>query len=267
MELMDKYLSEHSLINKAKSTYQKDLSMRENPFAGLTLGLAANSIDRWLTAEEEGKLLEAAKGRVFGQLPDIILLDLHTGLSQEEILDLKKSQIDFMRKTLTVTRKKTNKKKRPTRTIPLNAIAVEILKRGVNANPDSVYVFCNTVGNKIDAGRLKREFIAARKQSGIDPFRFHDLRHTFATRLVQKGVDLYKVAKLLGHSDITVTERYAHHCPESLRSGVEILENQETAVLEGPKAGENKSRADKNYHDFITPEMKKAREGIFYSPN
>lgn len=55
-------------------------------------------------------------------------------------------------------------------------------------------------------------------------FTFHDLRHTFATRLVQKGVDLYKVSKLLGHKDIATTQRYAHHYPESLRDGVNILD-------------------------------------------
>ena len=53
---------------------------------------------------------------------------------------------------------------------------------------------------------------------------FHDIRHTFATRLVQKGIDIYKVSKLLGHKDIRMTQRYSQHCPESLRDGVEMLE-------------------------------------------
>ncbi len=62
-------------------------------------------------------------------------------------------------------------------------------------------------------------------KAGIKNFRFHDLRHTFATRLVQQGVDIYKVAKLLGHKDISTTQRYAHHYPESLRDGVEVLDS------------------------------------------
>ncbi|HNG51824.1 MAG TPA: tyrosine-type recombinase/integrase, partial [Nitrospira sp.] len=53
---------------------------------------------------------------------------------------------------------------------------------------------------------------------------FHDLRHTFATRLAQAGVDLYKVQRLLGHKTAAMTQRYAHHSPESLREGVLILE-------------------------------------------
>jgi hypothetical protein len=62
-------------------------------------------------------------------------------------------------------------------------------------------------------------------------------RHTFATRLAQRGVDLYKIAKLLGHEDISTTQRYAHHCSESLRDGVEILDNQATSVLEAATLG------------------------------
>ncbi len=54
--------------------------------------------------------------------------------------------------------------------------------------------------------------------------RWHDLRHTFATRLAQAGVDLYKISKLMGHKDIRITQRYAHHCSDSLRDGVDMLE-------------------------------------------
>jgi len=55
-------------------------------------------------------------------------------------------------------------------------------------------------------------------------FRFHDLRHTAATRMVQNGVDLYKVQLILGHKGPQMTQRYAHHYPESLRSAVDTLE-------------------------------------------
>ena len=61
-------------------------------------------------------------------------------------------------------------------------------------------------------------------QAKIEGFHFHDLRHTFATILLQSGLDLYKVQQLLGHKSSTMTQRYAHHYPESLRSGVEVLD-------------------------------------------
>jgi integrase len=71
---------------------------------------------------------------------------------------------------------------------------------------------------------LRAAYDEALAKAGITDFHFHDLRHTFATRLVQNGVDLYKVQKLLGHKNIAMTERYAHHYPESLRSSVEVLD-------------------------------------------
>ncbi|MGH7182197.1 MAG: tyrosine-type recombinase/integrase, partial [Nitrospiraceae bacterium] len=64
----------------------------------------------------------------------------------------------------------------------------------------------------------------AMKLCRIENFHFHDLRHTFATRLVQSGIDLYKVQCLLGHKSPIMTQRYAHHYPESLREGVDRLE-------------------------------------------
>ncbi len=86
-------------------------------------------------------------------------------------------------------------------------------------------VFFSKSGNKIWANSLRKSFYTVLRKAGIKgDFRWHDLRHTFATRLAQVGYDLYKLSKLLGHKDIKMTQRYSHHCPDSLRDGVEILE-------------------------------------------
>lgn len=119
------------------------------------------------------------------------------------------------------------KKLRPTRVIPLNNTAVGCLKRLAKIQSMQGYVFFDEDGNPFSANCLKKVFKRAIKSSKVVHCRFHDLRHTFATRLVQSGkVDLYKVSKLLGHSSIEVTWRYAHHCPESLRAGVAVLDDQ-----------------------------------------
>ena len=76
----------------------------------------------------------------------------------------------------------------------------------------------------LTVGGLWKSFSSLAKNAGIEDFHFHDLRHTFATRLAQKGVDIYKISKLLGHASITMTQRYTHHCLESLREGIEVLE-------------------------------------------
>jgi integrase len=84
-------------------------------------------------------------------------------------------------------------------------------------------VFSTPPGNPLKMRFLVREFCEARDRAGILDFRFHDLRHTFATRLVQRGIDLYKSnAARAPH----MTQRFAHHSPESLREGVKILERR-----------------------------------------
>ena len=86
-------------------------------------------------------------------------------------------------------------------------------------------VYTCSEGNRIEAHRLRTAFMKGVITARIDAFRFHGLRrHTFATRLVQSGIDIYKVQKLLGHRDVKTTQRYAHQYPESLRDGVDILD-------------------------------------------
>jgi len=111
------------------------------------------------------------------------------------------------------------------RTLPLNATVYELLtaKRattGTSRGP----VFRTPLGNELQVRYLAREFCEARNRAGIPDFRFHDMRHTFATRLVQRGVDLYKVQRLLSHKTSLMTQWYAHHSPESLRDGVNVLD-------------------------------------------
>jgi len=73
-------------------------------------------------------------------------------------------------------------------------------------------------------GSVRKAFKAACRRAGIKNLRFHDLRHTFATRLVLSGVDLATVSKLLGHSSIQMTMRYSHPTPEALKNAVSKLD-------------------------------------------
>ena len=81
-------------------------------------------------------------------------------------------------------------------------------------------------------------FNIAVEKADIQNFHFHDLRHTFATRLAQRGVDIYKISKLLGHHSVSMTQRYAHHCPESLRDGIQVLEHSDYNLT---TVGENRN--------------------------
>lgn len=199
-----------------------NLAMREwewcrtNPMHKVALEAAHNQVDRWLTAEEEMKLLQASPV----WLQEIIRFALNTGMRQGEILALQWQDVDFYRGVLVVMKSKNRER----RTIPLNSIVFELLteKQAVGRKPGPVFVTGR--GNPLKVRYLIRTFTKARNRAGLTDFRFHDLRHTFASRLVQKGIDLYKVQRLLGHKTGVMTQRYAHHCPESLREGVRVLE-------------------------------------------
>ena len=194
----------------------------KNPFERVKIEKPNNKIERWLSEQEEISLLKAS----LPWLREIIIFALHSGMRQNEILSLKWTQVDLKRRTVTLLVTK-NKEKR---TIPLNKTLIDLLQSIGKIRSISGYVFVSQVGTRIDASNLRRTFELAKKVAGIEDFRFHDLRHTFATRLVQAGVDLYVVKQLLGHKSITMTMRYAHHNPESLRSGVEILDKCDKSV-------------------------------------
>lgn len=205
--------------------------IKENPVEKVSREKVRNARDRWLTLEEEKRLVEAcviyATGEGNVQIPhywlqEIVLFDLNTGMRMDEVLSLEWPHVDLFRKTATVMRSKNGEK----RTIPLNKRAFGLLKvKAKVRNIRSNYVFASEAGTKIDDCNLRRGFYGALKRAEITDFRFHDLRHTFATRLAQAGIDLYMIAKLLGHKDIKMTQRYSHHYPESLRDGVAVLDN------------------------------------------
>lgn len=175
--------------------------------------------ERWLTVEEEQIILPLC--RPWAQ--EIILLALYTGLRKNEILKLVWSQVNLSRKTLTLVGRQ--QKNKASDTIPLNATALGVLKaRHAKRALHIPNVFFNNNGEPYTEALLYLEFDQARKKVSMGDVRFHDLRHSFATRLVQNGVDIYKVQKLMRHKNPKMTQRYAHHSAESLRDGAEVLD-------------------------------------------
>ncbi|PHS07247.1 MAG: hypothetical protein COA89_07950 [Acidithiobacillus sp.] len=90
--------------------------------------------------------------------------------------------------------------------------------------PSASNVFVNWQGHTLSS--IKRSFSTACKRAGISDFRIHDLRHTFASWLVTEGVPLLEVSRLLGHSTVKMTERYAHLAPDNLESAVSLLDQR-----------------------------------------
>ncbi len=174
---------------------------------------------RWLSEDEEISLLENRPE----WLREIIIFSLNTGLRQNELLSLEWNRVNLTQKTAFIRKTKSGKPK----TIPLNKIVMDMLEQKLNGKVRHLkngFVFLSNHGTKIDRFNLRRAFDKVKEKAGIKDFRFHDLRHTFATRLSQNGIDQYMISKLLGHENTKMTQRYSHHCTKSLRSGVEVLE-------------------------------------------
>lgn len=91
-----------------------------------------------------------------------------------------------------------------------------------NLHPE--YVFCTSYGKPFDEGHIYWYFSRAQKRAELSQhYRFHDLRHTFASHFVMNGGSLYDLQKLLGHARFEETQRYAHLCPEHLAKAINIV--------------------------------------------
>jgi len=197
--------------------------LRENPCELVPKEKEKKDVGRALTNEEEALLLVKAKDLCNGDLPDIILLALHTGFRIGQVPLLKWADVDFQRKAI----KSLNEKTKQTYFIPMSeALHVMLLKRSRVCHI-SGRVFPSNSGTPLDKDNIRRAFKIALTEAKIKNFRFHDLRHTAATRLAQAGVDIYAIASFLNHSQLSTTKRYAKHSVESLRNAVQMLDRKE----------------------------------------
>jgi len=169
---------------------------------------------RVLSESEEEALLEAVGP--YTLLRHVIVVALNTGLRKGEILALKWDDIDFEREVMIVKKSKSG---RP-RIVPLNNSVLEILG---GRQRNSRYVFPNPkTGKRLKD--VKRSFSTALRNAGIKDFRFHDLRHTAATRMADRGADAFTLMKILGHSDIRMTSRYTHATDRAIHQAVRKLD-------------------------------------------
>ena len=229
-------------------------ALSANPFDKVErTKLDTNAKVRYLTSREEAKLrskldereanMKAARQRAnewraergydlytdigdnefADHLKPAVLLSLDTGLRRGELLNMKWSDVDFEQKHLTVVGE--GAKSGQTRHVPLNSEALEVLKQWKqqqSANSvQSIWVFHGKDGQPFE--NLRKSWIGVLEDAKITDFRWHDLRHTFASKLVMAGVDLNTVRELLGHSDYKMTLRYAHLAPKHKQDAVDKL--------------------------------------------
>jgi integrase len=160
-----------------------------------------------------------------------------------EILRVKWTDIDFKNNVIYLLDTKNGDKK--------EVLINDMVKRALIQQPkykDGPYAFCNRDGRPFRD--IRKSFIAALKKSGIINFRFHDLRHTFASQLVMSGVDLNTVRELMGHKSIRMTLRYAHLSPAHKKRAVDVLGQKWS--LDGPKRLQETSAVNDNPENSLS---------------
>lgn len=217
---LDRFVSK-SAINREMRSLSKMFSiavdngwLEQNPFFKVKKFREENKQMRVLLPEEEKILLEASEGCY---IKPILICALHTGMRSSEIKSLKWSCVNFEEGYIDVLKTKSG---RP-RQIPLSDALREELS---NVKRLSAYVFTNPKTLK-PYTNIRDRFTDICENSGIDSIRFHDLRHTAATRMVASGIDIVVVQDILGHANLSVTQRYSHPVPDRKKKAIEALNN------------------------------------------
>jgi len=231
---VERYLAERKEEGKTPATMNRELCclknmlrkavdweyLKENPAWGVRQQKENPPEFEFLTEDEIKRLLECCAPH----LKTFLTLAIYTGMRRGELFRLEWRDLSFEKgENGIITVRDT--KNHETRYIPMSRIVREALQKHPRRIVDGKVcplVFSSPEGNPITD--VKKGFAGALQRAGVTRHvRFHDLRHTFASHLVMKGVDLRTVAKLMGHRDIKVTMRYAHLAPDHLQAAVDVL--------------------------------------------
>lgn len=195
--------------------------LRENPASLVQTPKPNNVLVRYLTTSQETQLLASLPARFH----PIVLTALHTGLRQGELVRLRWADIDWTVGVLTIHETKAGERRR----VPMNSVMQTLLvgmrEAAKPAPTDRVFPH--------DQRYLRRMFAKAVERAGLAPFRFHDLRHTFASRLAMYGVNDRTLMALGGWKSPRMLDRYAHLSPAHLWQAIEGLAHTGTGSKTG----------------------------------
>ena len=234
-------LVRHLAVLKATFNRAKRLRLiKDNPATLVRSPQVNNVLVRYLTAEQETKLFEL----LTLQYKPVVQIAINTGLRQGELLRLTWSDCDWNAGILTVQETKAGEKRR----VPMNSIVLGVLlslKQETGGEPtDRIFPY----GARV----LRRAFDKAVTAAGLAPFRFHDLRHTFASRLAMQGANDRTLMALGGWKSPAMLSRYAHLSPAHLWQAVEGLTRMGTVTTTATKDSAEHDATAKLLEDVVS---------------
>ncbi len=177
---------------------------------------------RVLSEEEQARLMPQLER--FPEPRRACLLALNTGMRRMEILNLRTCSVNLEERTVTFTGKGSKE-----RTVPLNDEAFHVIQELMQTPAEGGYLFHSRTGHNLSA--VQGAFQLAVRRAGISDFHFHDLRHTFSTR-VRRLTDAFTVKELMGHAEVQMTDRYITPPLDDMRAAVEMLGKVKANVLQ-----------------------------------
>jgi integrase len=227
----------HNLLSLAYRLGTLHGKVKETPLRGLRRKTENNCRVRFLTQEEEDKLRLTIRSKPQWAEHEVELdLALHTGLRRGSMyLDLNWENVDLKARVALIPRTKNGEQV----VVPLNAAAMRALAVFRSRSDGTGRVVRNAVGETLNVNA--HWFVPAVREAGIKNFRWHDCRHTYASRLRQAGVPLGNIAELLGHKGLAMSHRYAHLSITNLHEAVSRIANS-TSVAPEPLRETNAGR-------------------------
>ncbi len=205
---------------------KRDLLLK-SPARHLNTHKVTQSQDSYLNHAEINLLLKKVKNEWFY---GVILMALNTGMRLGEIAGLQWDMVDFERRTIHVVRNQTKDglndftKTNIKRSIPMNDPLIQFLLSHKKSRLMAKYVFIDPTGKNVSPDHFtNRHFRPLVNGTIVAKYRFHDLRHTFASHFMMNGGSLYDLQKFLGHTKMEMTSRYAHLCPDYLHDKIQII--------------------------------------------
>jgi integrase len=213
------FIEMHGILGRARKVY----GLRENAAADVEKFQARPSGDIQVFSPEEVWVLVRAVGSE--QDGALFLTAAFTGLRMGELLAVRWRDVDFPGNVVRVRASSylgqlTTSKSGKVRAVPMApavAAALAPLSRREHRTGDDDLVFAGVTGGFLDGSALRRRYKAALAAAGLRPLRFHDLRHTFGTRMIAKA-DIRRVQEWMGHADVQTTMRYLHYAPHVRRT-------------------------------------------------